>query len=179
MMTPSRSMQTRVTILTYDDPSQAEVDQSLLEASGFTVFLTDFVMTQLDIGRAASIQLQVPSDQAAAASAFLRQANPSRFGDTATVRNIEQNIGKSVLGCFALCSISALVLFFTYVTEGTLGERSIETIVLSIPVGLLFWLGYGFIIRKIRSVKPPMPTPAGGSPAAGAPVAPPPSAAGR
>jgi uncharacterized membrane protein (DUF485 family) len=173
-------MQTRITILTYDDPSQAEVDQSLLEASGFTVFLTDFVMTQLDIGRAASIQLQVPSDQAAAASAFLRQANPSRFGDAATIQRIEQNIGRSVFRFSVLCSISALVLFFTYVTDGTFGERLIEAIVMSIPVGLLFWLGHGFIIRKRKSAnQPPLQTAVSGTPAAGAPVAPPPGAASR
>ncbi len=142
-------MQTRTTILTYDDPSQAEVDQSMLEASGFTVFLTDYVMTQLDLGRAASIQLQVPSDQAAAASAFLRQANPARFGSAGSVQKIEKNIGKAVVRFSVLCGASALILFLTLPAVGSLEERGLGAVALSLPVSLLLWLGYGFIKRKM------------------------------
>lgn len=136
------------TILTYDVPSQAEVDQSFLEANGFTVYLMNAEVTRFEIGRPFDIHLQVPADQAVAADALLRQVHPERFGSAANVRKIEKSMRRSAAQLALLCAASALVAFFFWHTKKSLGAKAGFAVVMGLPVGLLLWLGYGIFGRN-------------------------------
>lgn len=112
------------------------------------MYLMNSEVTRFEIGRPFDIHLQVPDDEAAAALALLRQVNPERFGSVENVRKIARDLRKSVARLVVYCAASALVSFFILRAEKSLGERAVFALVMGIPVGLLFWLGYGMFKRN-------------------------------
>jgi hypothetical protein len=106
------------TVLSYQLPSEAELDKSFLESHGLMVYLMNNQTTRnLDLGMAFWIQLQVPEDEWERANQILREARPERFGSVERVNEIDREIkpravsaliGGSVLGVLAYFVIPAI-----------------------------------------------------------------------
>jgi len=135
------------TILTYSVPSEAEVDQSLLRANGFTVNLMNSEITRSYLGRAFDIQLQVPDDEAEAAIALLREFRPERFGSVENVRKIEQGMRRSFREFALAFAVAAVAAFFTSHTGEPPAERVMFSLFMGILLGLGLWLLYRFVNR--------------------------------
>jgi len=85
------------TVLTYDRPSEAEVDKAFLESHGITVHLLNADTARNELGAPFFIRLQVMSEDRDAALAILREANPARFGSAERVAEIEKEMKRSIL----------------------------------------------------------------------------------
>ncbi len=81
------------TVLSYQLPSEAELDKSFLESHGLTVYLMNNQTTRnLDLGMAFWIQLQVLEEDWPSANQILREARPERFGSGQRVKEIDREI---------------------------------------------------------------------------------------
>ena len=80
------------TVITYNQPSEAEVDKAFLESHGMAVCLLNANTSRNEWGAPFYIQLQVSEDEYPRAVALLKAANPQRFGSAARVAEIEQSI---------------------------------------------------------------------------------------
>src|SRR5216684_1469594 len=80
------------TVLSYQLPSEAELDKSFLESHGLTVYLMNNQTTRNELGPLFWIQLQVPGDEWLSASQILREARPERFGSVERVNEIDRVI---------------------------------------------------------------------------------------
>lgn len=85
------------TVLTYDRPSEAEVDKAFLESHGITVHLLNANTARNELGAPFFIRLQVMAEDRDEALAILREANPTRFGSAERVAEIEKDMKRSVL----------------------------------------------------------------------------------
>ena len=104
------------TILTYNVPSEAEVDKAFLESRGIAVCLLNANTARNELGAPFYIQLQVGDGDADAARSLIREVNPRRFGSSARVDEIDRQLRRA-LGRFALLGVPAgiLVGLATYV----------------------------------------------------------------
>jgi hypothetical protein len=94
------------TVLSYQLPSEAELDKSFLESHGLTVYLMNNQTTRNELGPLFWIQLQVPDDEWQSANQILREARPERFGSVERVNEIDRQIKRGALSAF----IGAVVL---------------------------------------------------------------------
>lgn len=85
------------TVLTYDRPSEAEVDKAFLESHGITVFLLNANTARNELGAPFFIRLQVMTEDRPRALDLLRAVNPARFGSVANVAAIDAEIKRAVL----------------------------------------------------------------------------------
>jgi uncharacterized protein (TIGR03382 family) len=141
------------TVLTYNIPSEAEVDKAFLESHGLTVCLLNANTSRNELGTPFYIQLQVADEEYMQAMNLLREANPSRFGSTARVAELDRAIKRTV-GFFFLGAFPAAILALwltpapvyrhdlpVYVQQAP-DLRPIVTAIVSPLAGLLaVWLG--------------------------------------
>ncbi len=97
------------TVLTYNVPSEAEVDKAFLESHGLTVCLLNANTARNELGAPFYIQLQVADEEHAQATGLLREANPARFGSPARVAEIDRAIKRGA-ALFFLGAIPCAVL---------------------------------------------------------------------
>ena len=97
------------TILTYNVPSEAEVDKAFLESHGLTVCLLNANTSRNELGAPFFVQLQVMAEEAENARNLIRQVNPSRFGSSERVSEIDRQIKRALMR-FLLVAIPVGVL---------------------------------------------------------------------
>jgi hypothetical protein len=100
------------TILTYQLPSEAELDKSFLESHGLTVYLMNNQTTRNELGPLFWIQLQVPDDEWASANQILREARPERFGSVERVNEIDRQIKRGALCALMGGAILGVLAYF-------------------------------------------------------------------
>jgi hypothetical protein len=89
------------TILTYNIPSEAEVDKAFLESNGIAACLLNANTSRNELGAPFYVRLQVMEGDVATACRLIGQVNPKRFGSKERVDEIDQQI-KRALVRFAL-----------------------------------------------------------------------------
>ncbi|MGH7997754.1 MAG: hypothetical protein ACREFX_15525 [Opitutaceae bacterium] len=99
------------TIVTYDSPSEAEVDKTFLESHGFSVCLLNANTARNELGPAFWIRLQVNEEQFDAASRVLREANPQRFGSAQRVAEIDREVRRMTL-VFLIAALAAGIVAY-------------------------------------------------------------------
>lgn len=100
------------TVITYNQPSEAEVDKAFLESYGLTVCLLNANTSRNELGAPFYIQLQVVDEEYQHAVELLREANPQRFGSTARVAEIERAIFTAI-GRFLCAAIPVgMIVYF-------------------------------------------------------------------
>jgi hypothetical protein len=97
------------TVLTYNLPSEAEVDKAFLESNGLTVCLLNANTARNELGAPFFIQLQVADEEYDLAVGLLREANPARFGSQARVDELDREIKRGLVA-FLLGAIPAAIL---------------------------------------------------------------------
>ena len=85
------------TVLSYQLPSEAELDKSFLESHGLTVYLMNNQTTRNELGPLFWIQLQVPDEEWLSANQILREARPERFGSVDRVNEIDRQVKRGAL----------------------------------------------------------------------------------
>jgi hypothetical protein len=85
------------TVLSYQLPSEAELDKSFLESHGLTVYLMNNQTTRNELGPLFWIQLQVPDEEWLSADQILREARPERFGSVERVNGIDRVIKRGAV----------------------------------------------------------------------------------
>jgi len=100
------------TVLSYQVPSEAELDKSFLESHGLTVYLMNNQTTRNELGPLFWIQLQVPDDEWASASQILREARPERFGSVERVNEIDRQIKRGAIGALVGAATLGLLVYF-------------------------------------------------------------------
>jgi hypothetical protein len=111
------------TVLTYQLPSEAELDKSFLEAQGITVYLMNNQTTRNELGPAFWIQLQVAEEDWPVATQILREARPDRFGSAERVNEIDRVLKRGALRALAGATILGVSAYLV-VSAGKLGEAS-------------------------------------------------------
>jgi hypothetical protein len=92
------------TILTYNIPSEAEVDKAFLESHGISACLLNANTSRNELGAPFYVRLQVMEGDVANACRLIGEVNPKRFGSHARVDEIDQEI-KRALARFALVAV--------------------------------------------------------------------------
>jgi hypothetical protein len=92
------------TILTYNIPSEAEVDKAFLESHGITACLLNANTSRNELGAPFFVRLQVMDEDAGRARDLIREVNPSRFGSSERVDEIDRQIRRSIVR-FALIAV--------------------------------------------------------------------------
>jgi hypothetical protein len=100
------------TVLTYDRPSEAEVDKSFLESRGIAVCLLNGETTRNELGAPFYIQLQVNEGDFTAAWNALRETNPTRFGSPFRVEEIDRAVKRSAWFFFVAGIPAGLVAYW-------------------------------------------------------------------
>jgi hypothetical protein len=100
------------TVLTYQVPSEAELDKSFLESQGITVYLMNNLTTRNELGPAFWIQLQVAEEDWPLATQILREARPERFGSVERVAELDRAIKRGAISAFIGAAVAGL---FAYV----------------------------------------------------------------
>src|SRR5579859_6381889 len=88
------------TVLTYQLPSEAELDKSFLEAQGITVYLVSNLNTG-ELGPAFWVRLQVAEADWPSATQILHEARPERFGSATRVDELDRVIKRGAVSAFA------------------------------------------------------------------------------
>jgi hypothetical protein len=110
------------TILTYHQPSEAEVDKAFLESHGFHVCLLNGNTARNELGAPFFIQLQVLEEEHASATAVLREANPARFGSPARVAELDRQIKRALFFGLSGAILAGVAGYFLFLPLGkTLG----------------------------------------------------------
>ena len=109
------------TVLTYQLPSEAELDKSYLEAQGITVYLMNNLTTRNELGPAFWIQLQVAEADWPSATRILQEARPERFGSAARVDELDRAIKRGAVGAFLGVVVAGLLAYFM-LPEAVSGE---------------------------------------------------------
>ena len=117
------------TVLSYQVPSEAELDKSFLESHGLTVYLMNNQTTRNELGPLFWIQLQVPDEEWLSANQILREARPERFGSVERVNEIDRQIKRGVLGAVMVGAILGALAYFLVPTVW-LGEMPREQLAL-------------------------------------------------
>ena len=97
------------TILTYNVPSEAEIDKAFLESRGISVCLLNANTSRNELGAPFFVRLQVMEDDAEKARNLIKQANPQRFGSNERVNEIDRQIKRAFAG-FVLIAIPVGVI---------------------------------------------------------------------
>ncbi len=84
------------TVLTYNLPSEAEVDKAFLESRGITVCLLNANTSRNELGAPFFVQLQVMEEDAENARNLIKQMNPQRFGSSERVGEIDRQIKRAI-----------------------------------------------------------------------------------
>jgi len=84
------------TILTYNVPSEAEVDRAFLESNGIEVCLLNANTSRNELGAPFFVRLQVMEENAERARGLIKQANPQRFGSSERVNEIDRQIKRAL-----------------------------------------------------------------------------------
>jgi len=92
------------TILTYNQPSEAEVDRAFLESRGIAVCLFNANTSRNELGAPFYIQLQVGEECVDIARRLIREVNPPRFGSSDRVNEIDCQL-KRALARFVLVAV--------------------------------------------------------------------------
>jgi hypothetical protein len=100
------------TVLSYQLPSEAELDKSFLESHGLTVYLMNNQTTRNELGPLFWIQLQVPDDEWPSANQILRETRPERFGSVERVNAIDRQIKRGVVCAFIGGAILGALAYF-------------------------------------------------------------------
>jgi hypothetical protein len=100
------------TVLSYQLPSEAELDKSFLESHGLTVYLMNNQTTRNELGPLFWIQLQVPDDEWLSANEILREARPERFGSVERVNEIDRVIKRGLLCALAGAVVLGVLAYF-------------------------------------------------------------------
>ncbi len=100
------------TVLTYQLPSEAELDKSFLESQGITVYLMNNLTTRNELGPAFWIQLQVADTDWASATSILQEMRPERFGSAARVAELDRAIKRGAAGAFLGAMAAGLLAYF-------------------------------------------------------------------
>jgi hypothetical protein len=100
------------TVLSYQLPSEAELDKSFLESHGLTVYLMNNQTTRNELGPLFWIQLQVPDEEWQSANQILREARPERFGSVERVNEIDRQIKRGALGAFVGAAVLGGLAYF-------------------------------------------------------------------
>jgi len=104
------------TVITYNQPSEAEVDKAFLESHGLTVCLMNANTSRNELGAPFYIQLQVADSEYQKAVQILREANPQRFGSEERVAEINRTILRAV-GRFLCAAIPVGVIVYFVVPK--------------------------------------------------------------
>src|SRR5215213_2980624 len=99
------------TVITYHQPSEAEVDKAFLESHGLSVCLLNANTSRNELGAPFYIQLQVPDGEYATAVSILKEANPQRFGSAERVAEIERSIVQALLWFAVPAAVAAAAGF--------------------------------------------------------------------
>jgi hypothetical protein len=120
------------TVLSYQLPSEAELDKSFLESHGLTVYLMNNQTTRNELGPLFWIQLQVPDEEWPSANQILREARPERFGSVERVNEIDREIKRGALGALMGGVVLGVLAYFlapklwpAEVSDWALREQSI------------------------------------------------------
>ncbi|HXC02319.1 MAG TPA: hypothetical protein VNU49_06675 [Opitutaceae bacterium] len=100
------------TVLSYQLPSEAELDKSFLESHGLTVYLMNNQTTRNELGPLFWIQLQVPDEEWPSANQILREARPERFGSVERVNEIDREIKRGALGALMGGVVLGVLAYF-------------------------------------------------------------------
>jgi hypothetical protein len=100
------------TVLSYQLPSEAELDKSFLESHGLTVYLMNNQTTRNELGPLFWIQLQVPDEEWLSANQILREARPERFGSVDRVNEIDRQIKRGAIGALVGAAALGLLAYF-------------------------------------------------------------------
>jgi hypothetical protein len=129
------------TVLSYQLPSEAEIDKSFLESHGLTVYLMNNQTTRNELGPLFWIQLQVPDDEWQSANQILREARPERFGSVERVNSIDRQIKRGALGALIGAAILGVLAYFlvprVWPGEVSDWERMEQSIMLACFVGAM------------------------------------------
>ena len=171
------------TVRSYDNQTDAEIDRSMLEGNGFTVFLLNHDAPISQIGGLLRVQLQVPAEEAERAAVILQSQRPWPKGSAEVGRNADAAIRRALIR-FVFIGIALLPLIWLLlylVAEQSLVASITHSLWLAAVTAFPVWAVIEIIRAAIkeRGCKPPLQTPTSGTPAAGAPGAPPSGAAGR
>lgn len=99
------------TVVTYHQPSEAEIDKAFLESHGINVCLLNGNTSRNELGAPFYIQLQVSDEQYEQAEALLRDANPQRFGSVERVAELDRAIKRAFVR-FAVVAIPVGVALY-------------------------------------------------------------------
>src|ERR1700722_10751832 len=94
------------TILTYNLPSEAEVDRAFLESHGIEVCLLNANTSRNELGAPFFVRLQVMEEDAEKAQALIKESNPQRFGSSERVDEIDRQV-KRALARFVIFGLPA------------------------------------------------------------------------
>jgi hypothetical protein len=113
------------TILTYNVPSEAEVDKAFLESHGIAACLLNANTSRNELGAPFYVRLQVSDGDVERACGLIREVNPQRFGSSARVAEIDRQIKRS-LARFLLISlpIGLAAAYAAYVLTSELPESN-------------------------------------------------------
>src|SRR5229473_6804792 len=100
------------TVLSYQLPSEAELDKSFLESHGLTVYLMNNQTTRNELGPLFWIQLQVPDEEWLSANEILREARPERFGSVDRVNEIDREIKRGALSALMGGMVLGVLAYF-------------------------------------------------------------------
>jgi hypothetical protein len=100
------------TVLSYQLPSEAELDKSFLESHGLTVYLMNNQTTRNELGPLFWIQLQVPDEEWLSANEILREARPERFGSVDRVNEIDREIKRGALSALVGAAVLGVLAYF-------------------------------------------------------------------
>ncbi len=85
------------TLLTYSVPSEAEVDRAFLESEGIPVCLLNANTSRNELGAPFFVRLQVNQEDFPRAYQLIREHNPSRFGSSAKVAELDRQLKRALL----------------------------------------------------------------------------------
>lgn len=107
------------TVVTYHQPSEAEIDKAFLESEGIAVCLLNANTSRNELGAPFYIQLQVAEADHARAVALLKETNPQRFGSAERVAALEKELMRGVLW-FAVPAMVVALSAFVWLSENDL-----------------------------------------------------------
>ena len=139
------------TILTYSNSSEAEVDKSMLESHGITVYLMNANVSRAEIGSPFHIQLQVPGEQVPEAIAILRELKPERFGSPEVVKEIEAGIFRGFIRFSLFVLVCTIILFVFFIHESSISQRLVISIINGAMLGGLIFVFYAFLKPKKKN----------------------------
>ncbi len=135
-------------ILTYHIPSEADIDKSMLESHGITVYLMNANVARAEFGAPFHIQLQVPADQVTEAISILRELRPERFGSPAVVKEIEAGLVRGFAQFAVAAAVCTAIVFIFFIRDLPIEQRAIISLINGVMFGALVWILYACLKPK-------------------------------